>query len=236
MAVALFCYVYFNGVDMPEITALQIQARRRDRVSVFIDGAYAFSLQSILAAELHLGQALTEQEIAALKRRDQVEWTYERTLNFLSYRPRSEAEVRRYLAKREVEDEAATEVVDRLRRMNLVNDDDFVRFWVENRMTFRPRGAWALRAELRQKGVDAALIERELEDLDEAAGARQAAERVVGRYEALDRETFVRRMMGHLQRRGFGYAVCRDLVAELWREIEARRGEDPQDWDSPDDQ
>jgi regulatory protein len=73
-------------------------------------------------------------------------------------------------------------------------------------------------------------------DLDEAAGARQAAERVVGRYAALDHDTFVRRMMGFLQRRGFGYAVCRDLVAELWRDIEDRRGEDPQFRDSPDDQ
>jgi hypothetical protein len=43
-------------------------------------------------------------------------------------------------------------------------------------------------------------------------------------------------MMGFLQRRGFGYAVCRDLVAELWRDIEDRRGEDPQFRDSPDDQ
>ena len=82
MAVALCCSLNIYGVDMPEITALRIQARRTDRVNVFVDDEYAFSLQSVLAAELHLGQSLTAEEIATLKRRDQIEWTYERTLNY----------------------------------------------------------------------------------------------------------------------------------------------------------
>ena len=104
MAVALCCICESAGADMPIVTALRIQARRTDRVNVFVDGEYAFSLQSILAAELRLDQELDEAQVAALKRRDLIEWTYERTLNFLSFRPRSEQEVRRYLAKREVDE------------------------------------------------------------------------------------------------------------------------------------
>jgi regulatory protein len=173
---------------------------------------------------LHLGQELDEGQVAALKRRDLIEWTYERTLHFISFRPRSEQEVRRYLARREVDEDVIGQVLERLLRANLVNDADFARYWVENRAAFRPRGAWALRAELRAKGVSAEVIESEVADVDEAAGARQAAERVLARYAALDQDTFARRMMGYLQRRGFGYGVCRELVATLWQQVEDRRG------------
>ena len=58
---------------MPEITALTAQRRRRNRVNVFLDGEYAFSLQDTLAATLHLGQELDEQAVAALRQQDAIE-------------------------------------------------------------------------------------------------------------------------------------------------------------------
>ena len=71
-------------------------------MSVYLDGEYAFGLQNVVAAGLRIGQALSADEIAALKRHDESERAYEATLRYLTYRPRSRSEVQGYLARRQV--------------------------------------------------------------------------------------------------------------------------------------
>lgn len=219
-----------------EITGLEAQRNRRDRVSVFVDGRYAFSLQGILAAELHQGQELTDHDIQDLEQRDAAETAYERALHYLSFRPRSEWEIRRYLQKKRGVDGGSTEdVLARLRRVGLVNDGEFARYWVENRESFRPRGRWALRAELRQKGVPPEAIEASLADLDEEASAMNAARRRARRLARLDEGAFHRRLLGFLQRRGFDYGVSRKVASHLWRELCVQREAGPAQRVLPDD-
>lgn len=205
------------------VTAMRLQKRRRDRVNVYLDGAYAFSLQAILAAELRRGQALSDADIQALQARDAAESAYDAALRYLSYRPRSEQEIRRYLARREVGEEAAAEALARLQRQGFSDDSAFARFWVENREAFRPRGRYALRAELRLKGVEEQDIAAAVGELDEEKSAQRAAQGALRRLSRQDEPTFRRRMLAYLQRRGFGYDVARRVTESLWRELEAER-------------
>lgn len=205
------------------VTALRTQKRRKDRVSVFLDEEYAFSVQRILAVELRIGQLLTDEEIEGMRRRDQGEQGYERALRYLSYRPRSEVEMRRYLQRKELDEEAIGRVLSRLGDARLLGDLDFARFWVDNRETFRPRGRFALRSELRAKGVSNEIIETAIADVDEEASAMRAAERRVRALSGLDERAFRRRLLAYLQRRGFGYAVSRRVVDCLWRKVETGR-------------
>ncbi len=206
------------------ITALKQQARNKRRVSVYLDGAYAFSLAAIEAVRLRVGQSLSDADVARLKAADGVEVTHERALKFLAYRPRTEAEIRRYLQRRAADPAVIDEVLDRLRRSGLADDQAFGRYWVENRSAFRPKGQRALRAELRQKGLtveqaEAALAESH--DGDDEAAYRAAASRAP-RLASLPREEFFRKLSGFLGRRGFGYDTIETTVERVWREtIEA---------------
>jgi regulatory protein len=214
---------------MPEITALTVQRRRRNRVNVFLDGEYAFSLQDALAASLHPGQELDEQTIAELRRRDVVEEAYNHALNYLTYRPRSAWEVRRYLEKRGLSEETRAAVLGRLTRAGLVNDREFAQLWVENRAAHRPRGRRALRAELRQRGIANEIVESAVLDVDETAAALRVAEARAGRLSHLNRQTFRQRLYGYLQRRGFSYDVCRDVCRRvtdrLWGPVAAEHAD-----------
>jgi regulatory protein len=207
------------------VTAIRTQKRRRDRANVYLDEAYAFSLQVILAAELRIGQALSDAEIRALQARDMGESVYDAALRYLSFRPRSEQEIRRYLARRDLSEQATDEVLARLSRLGFSNDRQFAAFWVENREAFRPRGRWALRAELRQKGVADEVIEDALSEVDEEQSAQRAAEQALRRYARNDEQTFRRRLLAYLQRRGFGYGVARRVTDRLWHELEAQRSQ-----------
>jgi regulatory protein len=210
---------------MPEITALTAQRRKRNRVNVFLDGEYAFSLQDTLAATLHPGQEVDERAIAELRRRDVVEDAYDRALNYLTYRPRSAWEIRRYLEKRGLGEDAQAVVLERLTRAGLVNDREFAQFWVENRAAHRPRGRRALRAELRQKGIATEVVEAAVADVDEDVAALAVAEARARRLSDLDRQTFRQRLYGHLQRRGFSYDVCRRVTDRLWEQVAAERAD-----------
>ena len=197
------------------ITALQFQKRNRDRVNVYVNGRFAFGLAAIVATQLKVGQTLSDDDIARLGGRDEVERAYERALNFLSYRPRSESEVRRNLRKKGLEEETIEAAVGRLLRAGLLDDAEFARYWVENRRQFNPRGGRALRHELRQRGVPEAIIDEAVADLDEEDAARTVAQSASHRYEHLPPRDYRRRMGAYLARRGFSYAEIKPLIDEL---------------------
>ncbi|MGD8244491.1 MAG: RecX family transcriptional regulator, partial [Anaerolineae bacterium] len=148
------------------ITALTYQKRNKDRVNVYLDGEFAFGLTVVEAARLRVGQTLGDDDITKLRMRDSVEWAYGRALDYLSYRPRSESEVRRNLGDKDVEDQIVDRVIGRLKRAGLVDDREFARYWVENRARFNPRGRRGLRHEMRQKGVPREIIDEALETFD----------------------------------------------------------------------
>ncbi|MBN1812456.1 MAG: RecX family transcriptional regulator [Anaerolineae bacterium] len=205
-----------------KITELRFQKRNKDRVSVYLDGRFAFGLAAIEAARLKVGQELSDAGIARLQKQDEIERAYERALNFLSYRPRSEAEVRRNLRGKDVEEQVVEAVVERLTRAGLLNDREFARYWVENRVQFKPRGARALRQELWEKGVPDVIVAETLESFDEENAARQVAEAGARRMAHLAPRDFCRKLSAYMERRGFSYAVIQPLIEEM---LEAARCE-----------
>lgn len=201
------------------ITALEYQKKNRNRVNVHLDGRFAFGLPAIVAARLARGQSLSDAEIEALKAEDAVETAHARALNYLSYRPRSRAEITTYLRRRGVLENQIEVVTDRLERAGLVDDEAFAQFWVDNRERFRPRGLHALRYELRHKGISDKIIDRVLAPVDLSASAYRAAAKKARQMIHLDQATFERKLVGYLARRGFEYAEAREAAGRHWTEL-----------------
>jgi regulatory protein len=201
------------------ITAIESQQKNPQRVNIYLDGEFAFGLTSILAAWLKVGQELEEEKIARLKNEDDNEVTYQKALHFLSFRPRSSAEVRQNLLKRGISEPLAEETVNRLKEAGLVNDEAFARAWVENRNTFRPSGISALRLELRRKGLSDEIVQSVMEtQVNEENLAFVAARKYARRLMGLERPEFRQKLGGFLTRRGFSYNVVAPVVSEVWEE------------------
>lgn len=197
------------------ITALEPQKRSKDRVNLYLDGEFAFGLASFVAVDLRIGSQLTDAEIAELKAADGLERAHNRALDYLSYRPRSESEVRYYLLDKDFTEDVVEREVARLSRAGLVDDAAFARYWCENRARFRPRGKRMLQYELRQKGVASRAIDGALEDYDEVKAVRKVAHEQARRLTHLDPETFHRRLYGRLARRGFSSYLIREILEEI---------------------
>ncbi|NOH13974.1 MAG: hypothetical protein HND51_20215 [Chloroflexi bacterium] len=199
-----------------KITALKLQKKNRERVNVYLDGEYAFGLAHVVAGWLSVGQELSETKIAELQSEDALEVAYQRALNFLSYRARASEEIRRNLRKKDFPEEIIDTVIQRLEKHNYINDNEFAQLWVENRSEHCPRGRYALRTELRQKGVPDKVIETALEDLDENDLALRAAEKQARKYKPMEWQDFKKKLGAFLSRRGFSYDIISDVFPKIW--------------------
>jgi len=203
------------------ITALVAQKRHKDRVNVYLDGKFAFALAAIEAVKLRRGQVLSDEDVARLRALDDAEKAHERALHFLSFRPRSEAEVRRNLDDAGYTPETVDAAIGRLQRAGLLDDRAFAQYWLENRGQFNPRSSRALKAELRRKGVDPEAIDGALQaaahDDDEAAyRAALPRARRLGHLEARE---FAQKLGAYLARRGFNYDAASEAVRRAWKEV-----------------
>ena len=201
------------------ISAVEPQQKNPRRINIYLDGEYAFGLSSIVAAWLKVGQELSEEKIASLQAEDASEIAYQKALHFIGYRPRSSAEVRQNLTKRGIAEDLVEQTVARLQQAGLVNDQEFVRAWIENRNTFQPRSRLALRLELRRKGLIDETIQPVLdEQVDEQVLALEAARKYARRLAGLEWPEFRKKLGGFLARRGFSYTTLSPVVSEIWKE------------------
>lgn len=186
-------------------------------MNLFLDGRFALSLGTEIAADLVVGQELSEDEVQALSGSDGYRRCLDAAAHYLSYRPRSAAELRERLQRRGFDSDNIEKVLGRLREQELVDDASFARFWAENREQFSPRSRALTRLELRQKGVAADIIGSVLGDADDADSAyRAAAARLRGL--PADYPGFRSRLGQYLKRRGFSYGVISNTVRRLWHE------------------
>ncbi len=205
------------------ITALEQQAKNPERFNLYVDGQFSLGISAelMLKMKLHLDQELSAADLEQLKGEELRQQATERAINYLSFRPRSREEVRRYLRKKETPPEIIEAALERLQRLDYLNDRSFASFWVESRERFNPRGSQGLRNELREKGVAREIVEEMVDnEQDEELALRAASKKAALLLQAptMDFATFRNRLGGFLQRRGFSYEIVARVVRNLWQE------------------
>ena len=206
------------------ITALQPQTKDPERLNLFVDGQFLMGINALIALQMRLkvGQELTPQQVEQLRQEEALQQAIARALNYLSFRPRSREEVRRYLQRKETPPDLINPVLERLDQLELINDQAFAEFWIESRARFNPKGAQAIKNELRQKGVTREVVDEKVDDEQDEERARQAARKkaqsLTGQ-SGMDFKTFRLRLGAFLQRRGFSYEIATRTVRELWQEL-----------------
>ena len=209
---------------MGMITAIRYGRGHSKRVNVILDGKFAFSLEAEAAVKegLRVGQELSTCQIESLTGSDQVHRCFDAALRYLSYRPRSEFEIRGRLQRRGFDDSSVDAVMARLKERGLVDDTAFAQFWKDNRESFSPRSQRLTRLELKQKGVADDVIERVVDMVDDDDSAYRAALSKARSLSLSDYQSFNRRLGGYLKRRGFGYGVINHTVKRMWQEVGGR--------------
>jgi regulatory protein len=139
-------------------------------------------------------------------------------LGKLAVQARTRHELAKALAARDVPDEVADAVLDRMEDVGLVDDEAFARDWVQSRQQRRHLSRSALRRELQVKGVEREQIEEAVADVqgdDEVEAALALATKRFRSMQGLERDVQYRRLAGALARRGFGGAVTSQVLDQV---------------------
>lgn len=202
---------------MPVITSINPQKNGK-RVNVYLDGKFGFGidLENFVKFGLRVEQELTGAEIENIIKKAEFQKTYDKILLFGSLRPRSQKEYRDWLRKHKVHESIHEELFNRLKRLDFLNDKKFATWWVDQRLSFKPRGPAALRAELRQKGVDPKVVDQLISESvnqeDQIKTAKKLIEKKKYMWSKLDNVTARRKMSEYLLRKGYGWDVISKII------------------------
>ncbi|MBX7553707.1 recombination regulator RecX [Streptomyces sp. NPDC004232] len=142
-------------------------------------------------------------------------------LRLLTGTPRTRKQLADALRKREIPEDVAEEVLSRFEEVGLIDDGAFADAWVESRHHGRGLARRALARELRTKGVDSALIDEAVGQLDteqEEATARELVDRKLRATRGLDRDKRLRRLAGMLARKGYPEGMALRVVRQALEE------------------
>jgi len=185
------------------ITAIKQQVKRRDRYSVFVDGSYAFSLSETALLEYGLasGQTLDQKRLEALKKASGEDKAYGNALRYVAMRPRSEWELRAYLARKAIAEPVQDQICKRLLAVGLLDDVSFAKSWIANRRLLKSVSKRRLMLELKQKHVSEQTIEAAMSE-DETTERQALSELIEKKRSQYPDKT---KLMQYLSRQGFAY-------------------------------
>lgn len=214
---------------MPQISQIEPQKKKKDRYNIYIDGKFAFGISAelLLTYKLKLSQNLTEDEVKKIQSEETSSKLLDKALNFLSFRPRSEKEVRDFLAKKISKNEdisfgeakeslVAETVIVKLKKYKYLNDKEFSTWWLSSRNRKSPKGRSLTKLELSGKGIDKNLIEDLIsKGPQERVLAKRAIAKKLKNWHKLETIELKKKVYQYLASRGFTFEVIKETFANL---------------------
>jgi regulatory protein len=151
---------------------------------------------------------------------DDFEKFYKAAIRFLSFRPRSEKELSDYLMKKKCDDLTAKRIIESLTRDKFLNDEEFVRWWVEQRTILKPKASRVIKFELKQKGISKDLIDSFFENEESSTSdftkALALAEKKMVRLVKLEDKRKIYEKLGRfLASKGFDWDTIKEVIDRI---------------------
>jgi regulatory protein len=192
-----------------KITAIKAQVKRAARYSVFVDEAYSFSLSedTLLDQRLVVGQELDASAIANLHQLSDDDKMYNRAINYLAIRVRSQWEMEQYLTRKESSQPLIESIVSKLTKLNLLNDATFAEAFVRDRQMVRPTSTRMLLVELRKRHIASDIISSVLSTLE--VDDRKSIHEVIMKKRRQSKYVDTTKLMQYLARQGYQYGAIK---------------------------
>ena len=211
---------------MPQITDI-VKQKRDERFNIFLDEKFAFSISSyaLVKNNLKVGSVLEQKQIDDVQSREYLTGLTDLAVKFLGFRPRSEKEIKNYLAKKiaqknEVKYNAASEsplialIVKKLKKYKYLDDYQFALWFLKSRINSKSRSLSVIKTELRAKGISSDIVEKIINNApSEATQAKNVLSKKAKRWQKLTEIDFKKKAYAYLSSRGFDYSTIKEAVA-----------------------
>ncbi|WP_144511787.1 recombination regulator RecX [Bacillus sp. FJAT-22090] len=223
---------------MPVITRIGRQKNNNERYNLYLDEKYAFSVDEavLIKYQLSKGKVIEGFTIDEIVFDDEVRKAYNKAIHFLSYRMRSEHEVKQKLLQNEFGEAVILEAIRKLYEHGFLNDENFTKALVATQKKNSKKGPGAIRQELKKKGIEKDLQEEVLASYSEEEQlsiARTLTEKIINQNESKTPRQIKQKVQDALQRKGYNFTIISQAIdsfelekkQEEWVEIIAAQGD-----------
>ncbi len=209
--------------DIATITKIEIQKKYKGRRSIFLDGEFAFGVDAAIVVQhgLKIGDRLTAAQILEFLLKEEKKRVKEKAFQFLAQRAHSERELQTKLVKKGFEKNLIEETLSELKQQKLLDDAAFAQSYVYSRLASKPLGEYAMRRELRNKGIAdeqiVAALQAAYSEKNQIDYARELIEKKLPQFGKLDDQIKKKRLADFLIRRGFNWELVKDALNEKLR-------------------
>lgn len=204
-----------------KITKIEPQKRNLKRVSVYIDGDFAFGVGMEVAytCDLKEGKEIDSKFVESVIKKEEQFRANNYALSLLSFRARSEKEIRDRMLQKGYELSVIENTVQYLKEQRYVNDREFAEAFIKDKAELSHYGRNRIKTELLKKGIPKEmideLIEATIQTDTEYETARELAESKMKSYQKDKKDSQYRKLSGYLLRKGYSYDIVSRVVKEL---------------------
>ncbi|MBR5648001.1 RecX family transcriptional regulator [Candidatus Saccharibacteria bacterium] len=194
-----------------KITDIRQAVKNENRVNVFVNGKYSFSLDIAQVVDLHVkkGMVISGEQLEEFKKASEFGKLYQRALEWSLTRPHSEREVNDYLYKkiyeRKLDKNYIGLIIEKLKAKRYVDDEAFARWYVENRFVKKGISRKKLSMELMKKGVAREIIDTVLDLRNDEEEIKKIIAKKRAKYDD-------DKLIAYLCRQGFDFQLTQGLV------------------------
>jgi len=175
---------------------------------------FGIDLENFVVLGLKEGKEYSQEEINEIVKKAQFQKTLDKLLRFATLRPRSKREIKNWLKKKKIHESLNDSLFKKLKRLDLLDDEKFAKWWIDQRLSFKPRGKRALKYELFQKGIDKQIIEKILNEskIDETKIAKELLEKNAYKWKKYKGYKEKQKKSQFLARKGISWDSIKKLI------------------------
>jgi len=199
-----------------KITKITQQVKSKGRYSIFVEGAYGFSLSeaALLESKLARGHELSASDLKGWKKHSAEDKVSINALRYAAMRLHSKWEMEMYLQRKEVSPALTENILNKLININILNDLTFARSWIAARRLLRPTSKRKLQQELRAKRVSDEIIEKVFSE-DETSEIEVLNELITKKRRLPKYRADNLKLMQYLARQGFNYGDIKNVLEDI---------------------
>jgi len=203
-----------------QITKIQRQSKNSKRVSIFIDGEFGCGLyeDTLLKYNLNQGDEISKETLDEIINFDEYLFSKKAAFDLLSYRLRSEKELKDKLRLKKISSKTIEKTIKHLEELALLNDEEFARQLVLENISSKPKGKNLIRQKLFQKGISKQISDRVLDNIYESIDEKQIICDILVKYskklKSKDIYDKKRKIFSYLARKGFDFDSINEVINE----------------------
>lgn len=204
-----------------KITKIERQENNRQRLSIYLDGEFAFGLNDeiVLKHNINVNQTLQEDQIEDLLSEDEKKRAKQKAFSYLARRDHSEKELSDKLRRKGFREPIIIGLIEDLKQSQLINDGTFSRQFARNKIIQKSIGRRELAFSLKQKGISKDILEATLEEVysefDEKELALRLANQKLKTIKNIEPIKVKKRISDFLFRRGFNWEIVEQVFEEI---------------------